>query len=95
MDQKYRVESAKVLDVSLFIDEHLTRNVHINNIGKNIAKNVGIISKIPYLLSSHILINLYYLLIYPYLAYCNLCWTSTYPTRLETEEVAKESNKNN
>ena len=30
-----------------------------------------------------ILINLYYTLIYPYLAYSNFCWASTYPNRLE------------
>lgn len=65
------------------VDEHLNWKTHINNIEKKIAKNIGILSKVAYLLPANVLKNLYYTLIYPYLAYCNVCWASTYPTSLD------------
>ena len=76
-----QVKSAKFLGVH--VDEHLTWNVHIHNIEKKIAKNVGILTKISYLLPSLILQKLYYALIHPYLTYCNISWASNYSTRLD------------
>jgi len=76
-----QVKSAKFLGVH--VDEHLTWNVHIHNIEKKIAKNVGIMTKISYLLPSLILQKLYYALIHPYLTYCNISWASNYSTRLD------------
>jgi retron-type reverse transcriptase len=75
-----RVSSTKFLGVH--IDELLTWREHIAVISKKISKNIGIISRIRHLLPRHILVNLYYTLIYPYLSYCNLVWASTYRTRL-------------
>ena len=49
---------------------------------KKISKSIGIIKRISYLIPSYILKNLYFTLIYPYLTYCNLIWTSTYDTHL-------------
>ena len=77
-----RVSSTKFLDVH--IDEHLTWKEHVAVISKKISKNIGIISRIRHLLPRHILVNLYYTLIYPYMSYCNLVWTSTYRNRLTT-----------
>ena len=51
-------------------------------ISLKIAKNIGIISRISYLLPINILINLYYALVYPYFSYCNLVWASNYNSRL-------------
>ena len=56
--------------------------MHINEISNKIAKNVGILSRIAYLLPQSVKLNLYYALIYPYLSYCNLIWAMTYPSRL-------------
>src|SRR5688572_3512666 len=75
-----QVESARFLGVH--IDQHLTWKVHINEISNKIAKNVGILSRIAYLLPQSVKLNLYYALIYPYLSYCNLIWAITYPSRL-------------
>lgn len=75
-----RVSSAKFLGVH--IDELLCWKEHITDISKKIAKNIGIISRIRHFLPRHILVNLYYSLIYPYLSYCNLTWASTYRSRL-------------
>jgi len=76
-----QVKSSKFLGV--YVDEHLTWKEHIKNISTKIAKNIGILSRISYLLPRNILINLYYSLIYPYLAYCNIAWASTYHSRLK------------
>jgi len=75
-----QVESTKFLGVH--IDQHMTWKVHINQITAKIAKNVGILTRIAYILPKEIRINLYYTLIYPYLTYCNLIWASTYESRL-------------
>jgi hypothetical protein len=47
-----------------------------------IAKNIGIISSIVYILPKAIRMNLHYTLVYPYLTYCNLVWALTYESRL-------------
>jgi len=60
----------------------LTWNEHINNISIKIAKSIGVISRIAYLLPSNIRLNLYYSLMYPYLSYCNIVWASNYTSRL-------------
>src|ERR1043165_1332461 len=75
-----RVASSKFLGVH--IDEILSWQVHIAEISKKLAKNIGIISRIRHFLPRHSLVSLYYSLIYPYLSYCNLIWASTYCTRL-------------
>ena len=75
-----QVNSAKFLGVH--IDQHLTWNDHIKNISAKIAKNVGILKRVSYILPSSIRAKLYYSLIYPYLSYCNFVWASTYESRL-------------
>src|SRR6218665_144936 len=51
-------------------------------ISNKVSKNIGILSRISYKLPAHTLISLYYSLIYPYLAYCNMIWSSNYVTRI-------------
>ena len=76
-----RVTSIKFLGV--LIDSHLTWNDHIHSISKKIAKSLGILSRVAYLLPLNIRKNLYYTMIYPYLNYCNIIWASNYPSRLK------------
>ena len=68
--------------LGVYIDEHLSWKEHINYICNKIAKSVGIIYRSRYLLSSATRLSLYYTLIYPYLTYCNIVWSSTYVTNL-------------
>ena len=75
-----QVISVKFLGVHL--DQHLTWNAHTSQIASKISKNMGILSKISYLLPTQLRLNLYYSLIHPYLSYCNMIWASNYPTRL-------------
>jgi len=60
----------------------MTWKVHINQIASKIAKNVGILTRIAYILTRPTRLNLYYTLAYPYLTYCNLVWAGAYATRL-------------
>ena len=48
------------------------------------SKMKGILAKVrPYLpLKTLQMLTLYMTMIYPYLTYCNITWSSTYPTRL-------------
>src|SRR6218665_1942554 len=65
--------------LGLYIDEHLTQNEHIKVTYNEIAKNIGIIRKISYLLPSNILTSL----VYPYLLHGNIIWASNYGTRVK------------
>src|SRR6218665_2037014 len=75
------VSTTKFLGV--YLDRYLTWNYRTDQIASNVAKNIGILSRISYLLPSNIRINLYYTLIHPSLAYCNLVWASNYQVRLK------------
>ena len=46
------------------------------------AKNIGILARVSYLLPARVLQSLYYSLVYPNLTYCNIAWASNYPSRL-------------
>ena len=75
------VETTKLLGV--YIDQHLTWKTHINVICKRIAKSTGLIYKTSFYLNHNSLLSLCYVLIFPYLTYCNLIWASTYVTNLQ------------
>src|ERR1700733_7535395 len=77
-----QVEFTRFLGIDVHVDQHLTWKNHINNISSKIAKNVGILARTAYLLPTSIRLNLYYSLVYPYLTYCNMIWSSTYESRL-------------
>src|SRR6218665_1368430 len=66
------------------IDKNLTWKDHILQISIKLGKDIGILSRISYKVPAHTLINLpvYYSLVYPYIAYCNMVWASNYKTRL-------------
>ena len=76
-----RSKTAKFLGV--VIDENLSWKNHINYIKAKIAKNVGIIRGLKYLLPESTLKTPYNTLILPYLNYCNIIWASNKPTRLQ------------
>jgi hypothetical protein len=83
-----QVTTSKFLGVHM--DQHLKWNIHIDEINKKITKSIGIINRISYLLPSHILTSLYYTLVYPYLTYCNIIWTSTYASHLRKLQIAQK-----
>jgi len=84
-----QVKSVKFLRV--YVDQHLTWNNHIEQIALKIAKNIGILKRISYLLPKNIMLTLYYSMIYPYIAYCNMIWASNYNSRLHRINVLQKS----
>ena len=68
--------------LGIFLDENLSWKSHISYICKKISKSAGIIFRSRFYLSTKTKLLLYYSLIYPYLTYCNLTWSSTYVTNL-------------
>src|SRR6218665_3153644 len=64
------VSSTKFLGI--LVDQFLTWSDHISNITSKISRNLGILSRITYLLPQHIRKNLYYTMIHTYMSYCNI-----------------------
>ena len=60
--------------LGVFIDSKLNWSNHINHISLKISKGLGIICRFRNVMPHHILLALYYTLIYPYLNYCNIIW---------------------
>jgi len=75
------IPSTKFLGV--YVDQSLKWNDHIEKISAKLARNIGIISRVAYLLPEHIRTSLYYSMIDPYLSYCNVIWASNYHFRLK------------
>ena len=63
--------------LGIYIDEHLSWAQHIDYLSKQIARTVGILSKLKHFLPMYIMNTLYYSLILSHLQYCTLLWAST------------------
>lgn len=83
-----RVDNARFLGVH--IDQFLTWKTHISSVSSKVAKNIGILSRLSYLLPIHIRTSLYYTMVHPYLSYCSIIWASNYPARLKTLEMLQK-----
>ena len=70
------VRVAKFLGVML--DENLTWHEQIGYISKKVARSVGVLCQMRFVLQTTQLKMLYNALVLPYLNYCNLIWASTY-----------------
>ena len=68
--------------MGVHIDENLSWLPHISHICLRISKSIAIIYRSRFYLSSKSKLALYYSLVYPYLSYCNITWSSTYVTNL-------------
>ena len=72
--------------LGLTIDDELSWKYHINQVSSKISKCTGIFARVrhyQHYVSLKSLLTIYNTIIYPYLIYCNITWTSTYPTRLQ------------
>ena len=61
------VQVCKIKFLGVWMDEQLNWKAHITYISNKISKAIGILKKVRYSVTSKILRNLYYALIYPYL----------------------------
>ena len=65
------------------LDSNLNWKSHINYSSTKIKRSIGILSKMRYLITLDVLINLYYTLIYPFLIYGLVVWGNTYPINIK------------
>ena len=73
----YHLYGATVETFGVFV-----KDSHLNLFYTKISKSAGIIFCSRFYLSTKTKLLLYYSLIYPYLTYCNLTWSSTKATNL-------------
>ena len=64
----------KITFLGLIINNTLNWSAHIKYMCSKISKNIGIMKKVKNKQEKRLLLNLYYMLIYPYLTYCNTIW---------------------
>ena len=81
------VEHIKFLGVNIdhilhIIDQHLAWKTHINFVCTKISKTIGMLYKAWFYVTRKSLLSLYLSLVYPYLTYHNVAWSSTYPTNI-------------
>ena len=72
----------QVTETKFLIDQHLSWKPHIDFVSKKISKSVGIIAEASFYLSAQTLMTLYYSLVYPFITYCKVAWSSTYCSNL-------------
>ena len=77
-----QVKNTKFL--GLCIDDELTWKYHIDQVVNRISNMTGIMAKARHYISLENLQTIYNTMVYPYLTYCNIIWSSTYPTRLKS-----------
>ena len=68
--------------LGILIDSNLNWKCHIGYVAKKRKRGVGVLSKLRYFTSIHILKKLYYALIQPFLVYGIIVWGNTYVTTL-------------
>ena len=77
----------KLLNIQNFLEFYIVNGItwkyNINQMSSKIAKMTGIIGKARYYIPRKCLLPLY-TMVYPYLSYCKITWTCTYPTRLQS-----------
>ena len=69
--------------LGVMIDDCVSWKYHISYICAQISRNIGLIWKLRHYLSIKQLKQIYYNLIYPYIAYAILAWGSTYISSLQ------------
>ena len=68
--------------LGVYVEENLKWNAHIDSVSTTISRNIGMMARVKFFLSSHELLLLYNSLVLPYLNYCAVVWGSNYATRL-------------
>ena len=56
------------------MNEFLNWNIHITDICKSLARNVGLLSKLKFVLPKNVLHTIYNSIVLPYFNYCNYVW---------------------
>ena len=72
------------------IDSKLNFSNHINLICAKVSRTAGVLTRVRSFVPMHVLINLYYALVYPYLLYGILVWGDTAAVHLKPLEVLQK-----
>ena len=70
------------MHLGVIINDKLLWDDHKKTTRIRISKGLGILAKLRHCLPSHILLNLYYTLVHPYLDDCNIIWATGTSTSL-------------
>ena len=68
--------------LGVYIDQHLNWKDQITHVKNKVSRDIGILYKLRHYESIHVLKQLYYALIYPYLNYAVVVWGNTYQSNL-------------
>ena len=69
--------------LGVLIDSNLSWKSHVDYISLKISKTIGIISQLRHFIPSPILLDIYRVLIYPYISYGLVVWGQTSKTNLK------------
>ena len=69
--------------LGLYIDDEPSWKYHIDQIKAKTSKMTGNMTRVSHYLSFQRLNTIYNTMVYPYLTFSSIVWTSTYPTRLK------------
>ena len=84
------VETKSFKFLGVIIDSKLKFHEHVNYIVAKLAKSRGIFYKLKHL-PKHILITLYYSLVYPFIYYCIEAWGNCYKTTIYPLEIIQKT----
>ena len=85
-----QVDSTKYLGITFDSNLIITWKSHINELCLKLSKTVGILSKVRHFVDNHILVMLYYSLIYPFLTYGVHVWGLTFPSFLTQLSIVQK-----
>ena len=86
-----KVDNVKFLGLTII--EYLDWSTHISVISKSVARSVGILSKLKFILPSNILKLIYNSLILPHLNYCNHIWGNTFKSHLKQLHILQKKSE--
>lgn len=69
--------------LGIIVDCNLNWKTHIHELSKKLARGIGVLSKLQHFVHTHVLIQLYYSIIFPYLTYGVTVWGHTYESNLK------------
>ena len=76
-------QSKSVKYLGILIDCHLNWKDHIQQISKKISRGIGVLCKIRHYVDVKILVQLYHVIIFPFLSYSCIVWGNTYDNNIK------------
>ena len=84
-------EVPNVKYLGILIDSQLTFKSHIDELRKKISRAIGILYKLRSLVTTTIILNVYYAIIYPFLLYGIIIWGNACKTLLEPIHIMQKT----